>query len=121
MMKLVAMVHNESGQAPSSLGGLFARYLAGLLARAKTRTADPDGLLFAILQLTKETFPARQGARRGFSEARGIEVLGQAAVSLKDRDVSASPLEILKLLTGVGIYQHNRRPKRAAHPETSGE
>jgi hypothetical protein len=52
-MKLVATVFNENGQVPSSLANLLERVIGDLLARAKTKVIDPDGLLFAILQLTK--------------------------------------------------------------------
>jgi hypothetical protein len=89
LMKLVAIVYNESGQVPSSLGSLFERYVADLVARAK--------------------------ARRGFSEERGIEILGQAAAALKNRGVTASPLEILKVLSRAGIYARNRHYFTAAH------
>ncbi len=114
-MKVVASVFNESGQVPTSLGLLFERYVADLIARAKTRSADPDGLLFAIRELTSKTFVERWGTRRGFTEERGIEILSKAGDDLKARNVTVSALEVLNLLTRAGMYARNRHYYTAAH------
>jgi hypothetical protein len=115
IMKLAALLYNETGQIPSSLGGLFEQYVAELVSRARSDRADPDGLLFAIRQLTIGTFLAKQGARRGFPEERGIEVLGRVAKGLKNRDVTASPIEILRALARAGIYIRRRNYYTAPH------
>jgi hypothetical protein len=114
-MRVVASVFNESGQVPTSLGALFELYLSDLIARAKTKNADPDGLRFAIRELTRRTFVERQGARRGFTEERGIEILAKAGDDLKARNVTISALETLNLLTRAGIYVRNRYYFTASH------
>jgi hypothetical protein len=114
-MKIASTVYKESGQIPTNLGALFDLYITDLIGRAKTKSADPDGLLFAIRQLTKETFLEKHGEKRGFSEQKGIEVLGKAVDELNFRDVTVSPLGILNLLSRAGIYLRNRHYFTAAH------
>jgi hypothetical protein len=115
LMKLVATVYNQTGQVPSSRADVFERYFGELVARARTKKAEPEGLLFAIRQLTKETFLVTRGERRGFPEDRGIDILSRSEVALKNRGVIASPLEILNQLASVGIYVRNRHYFSAGH------
>ena len=104
-----------SGYRIASRRSPFSYLVTDLIARAKTKSADPDGLRFAIRELTRRTFVERQGARRGFTEERGIEILAKAADDLKARNVTISALETLNLLTRAGIYMRNRYYFTASH------
>jgi hypothetical protein len=115
LMKLIAKTYKETGQVPSTLANLFEVHIGDLMRRAKSSTADPVGLQFAVRKLTEETFLASSGAERGFPEDRGLTILGTLSDELKNRNTTASPLEILRRLQMAGIYAQPRNYVTATH------
>lgn len=114
MLKLVAEVYDKSGSVPENMPALLSDYADYLLRTDVTGLPKPDGLKFALRHLVRETF-IETGGDRGFAKDVGMKLLGDAEKDLANRNIEASPQDILDLLCRARVLSEKMEYCRFFH------
>jgi hypothetical protein len=114
MLKLVAVIYEESGEVPKNTAELFSRYTEKLLRDEATGIKHTTGLHYAVNYLVSQTY-LRSGGDRGFTENRGVELLREIKDDLEARNIKLSPLDLLDVLKRAGLYKRAGRRLKFFH------
>ena len=114
LLKIAVDVYQPKEKPPNHKAELFQRYIEKVLRPDATTIKHPEGLELAIQHLVRETY-IRSGGDRAMTLKQGVKLLGQIKDDLAGYDIKDSPMDLLDILTGAGVYWQVRKHFRFLH------
>jgi len=113
-LKIAIDVYQPTEKPPKHKTELFQRYIEKVLRPDATTIKHPEGLELAIQHLVRETY-IRSGGDRAMTLKQAVKLLGQIKDDLGGYDIKHSPMDLLDILTGAGVYRQVRQHFRLFH------